>query len=276
MLPSSAGILQCEPMEWMKNKPVTLAALCGGALSLAVGAYLGSPLFAGLAAVFFLASLIVWKWGYWLGPLLSGAGGRSLFSPPFEMPPKQDVLIKKTDEGYFASVFMAVELRDTASFKSGEQKSMLMEMFERAVSSLRYPVKLSMLVCALDQGDYIQKLEEKRSLAEHKKAQLKGKHDSDDAAYLERQIEALTAQIGRLSGGEKPMQVLAYASTTASGLTREEALAKVRAQAQESAAVLSNALSCHVYPLVGEELLASFEWERWGPSSRADMADRTF
>lgn len=260
----------------MRNKPVTLAALAGGALSLAACAYFGSAVLAVPAAALFLASLLVWKWGYWLGPLLSSASGKSLFCDPYELPAGQDVLIKKAGEGYFASVFMAVELRDTASFKSSEQKSMLMEMFERAVSSLRYPVKLSMLVCALDQGDYVQKLEEKRSLAEHKKAQLKGKHDSDDAAYLERQIEALTAQIGRLSGGEKPMQVLAYASTTASGLTREEALARVRAQAQESSAVLSNALSCNVYPLAGDELLACFEWERWSPPSSADMADRTF
>ena len=263
-------------MEFLKNRQIVFAALAGGALSILACWYLGSPILAAIAAVLFLFSIIVWKWGYWLGPVFSGAAGRSIIDAKFELVPSQDVIIKKSEGSYCATMFMSVELRDTSSFKSIEQKALLMELFERAVSSLRYPVKLSLLVCALELGDYVSKLEEQRSLLEHKKAQLKGKHDADEAAYLERQIEALSAQIRRLSSGEKPMQVLAYAQTSASGITREEVLSRVRSQAQECSALLSNALSCTIKIAAGGELLLCTDWERWVPASKSELEDQVF
>ena len=262
-------------MDWMRNKTVTLSALGGGALCLLASWPLASPLLAGLAAVLFCASLVVWKWGYWLGPFFTRAARLTLSGAHYELPPSQDVLIRKTDSGYLATVYLSVQLRHSASFKPQEQQALLMEYFERAVSSLRYVVRLSVMVANLDTSDYVQSLEERRSLAEHKKSQLR-RRQSDEAERLSREIESHNAQLRALTAGQRPMQVLAFASTTAAGLTREEALSRARAQGAESAAVLSNALSCDVQPLSGEELLRCFEWERQPPASKEELHDATF
>lgn len=262
-------------MDWMRNKTVTLCCLGGGALCLLASWPLASPPLAAIAAFLFAISLIVWKWGYWLGPLFTRAAHLSLTGAHYELPPSQDVLIRKTDWGYLATVYLSVQLRHSASFKPQEQQALLMEYFERAVSSLRYLVRLSVMVSPLDTGDYVQSLEERRSLAEHKKSQLR-RRQSDEGERLSREIESHNAQLRALTAGQRPMQVLAFASTTATGLTREEALSRARSQGQETAAVLSNALSCTVQPLGGEELLRCFEWERQPPPNKEELHDATF
>ncbi len=262
-------------MDWMHNKTVTLASLSGGALCLLASWQFASPPLAAIAAFFFSLTLVLWRWGYWLGPLLSRATQTSLAGPVFELPSSQDVLVAKTSQGYAATVYLSVQLRHSATFQPPERQAHLMETFERAVSSLRYVVRLSVMVATLDVSDYVQKLEERRSLAEHKKSQLH-RRQSDEASRLSREIDSHSAQLAALSGGQHPMQVLAFASTTASGLTREEAIARARAQGAESAAVLSNALNCQVQPLSGEELLRAFAWERQPPATKAELEDETF
>ena len=145
-------------------------------------------------------------------------------------------------------------------------------MFENTVSSIRHTLKISMVVCSLNLSDYMQKLEERRSLAEHRLSQAKP--NSQDFAVLEREIQSYTSQLKALGGGEKPMQVLAYAQTTAFGLTRQEAILRVRSQAKESAAVVANSLSTNVEPLTGAQLLSCFEWEQISPASKAQIDDQ--
>jgi hypothetical protein len=72
------------------------------------------------------------------------------------------------------------------------------------------------------------------------------------------------------------MQVLAYAQTTAFGLTKEEVVSRVRSQALESKAVLSNALSCDVGILSGGDLLRCAQWEKISPASKAQIEDGLF
>ncbi|MFH1306688.1 MAG: hypothetical protein ABIH83_03490 [Candidatus Micrarchaeota archaeon] len=261
-------------MDFLKNKTITLLALLGGALSLLAGYYLSAPIFLGISALCFLLSIIIWKFGYFLAPLLTRTINYSPKFDDYELTPQQDVILKKSSDGYYASAFLSVSLRDSTAFKTSEQKSALMEMFERAISSLRHTMKISLIVCNLDLSDYIDKLEERRSLAEHRRAQTK--KNSSDFSRLDREIQFYSSQIKRLTSGEKPMQVLAYVQTTAFGLTREEVVSRIRSQAKESAAVLSNALSCQITPLVGEELLKCFQWEKFAPVSRADIENQLF
>jgi hypothetical protein len=202
--------------------------------------------------------------------------GTALRGDDYELVPSQDVLLKRTPTGYVAVAYLGVQLRESSSAKDASGKALLIDLFERAISSMRYTVKLSVMVCPLDLSDYADKLTERRSLAEHKKAQLSSRKKSDEAARLEREIDSYSQQLRRLTGGERPMQVVAFASTSAEGLTREEALSRVRAQASETAAVLSNSLSCHLWPLSGEELLMASEWERAGAADKNALADATF
>ena len=263
-------------MEWMRNKPVTLLSLAGGALCMLLAWQMGQPILAFLGALCFLSAISVWRMGWWLGPFIMGATKTKIGGEDGELLPSGDVLVSRTSAGWRASMFLGVQLRESAASSSTSQQSLMMELFEKALGGLRYPVQLSVLVCPLDTSEHIQKLEERRSLSEHRKANLSGSRSSDEAARLEREIEAYTAQIRRLSGGEKPMKVAAWAATTALGLTREEAISRARAQAQESISVLSGSLACTVSVLSGDELLRAADWQKWVPVSRAELEDQTF
>ncbi len=263
-------------MEWMRNKPITLLCLAGGAVSVLLAWQMGQPILSAIAALCFLAAIAIWRMGWWLGPFVMGATKTKIGGDDGELLPSGDVLVSRTSSGWRASMFLGVQLRESATSSSTSQQSLMMELFEKALGGLRYPVQLSVMVCPLDTSDHIQKLEERRSLAEHRKANLSGARSSDEAAKLEREIDAYTVQIRRLSGGEKPMKVAAWAATTALGLTREEAVSRVRAQAQESISVLSGSLACTVSVLAGDELLRAADWQKWMPVSRAELEDQTF
>ncbi|MCL6088641.1 MAG: hypothetical protein M1530_00560 [Candidatus Marsarchaeota archaeon] len=263
-------------MDATSNKSITLAALAGGLLCLAAAWVLGEPLALLPAALLFFLSLLVWRLGWMLGPALASASRLRVSEGDCEFPPSQDVMLQRTSGGWRASVCLGVQLRDSATLSTQGQQALMMELFEKAIGGLRYPLSLTLLVCPLDTSQQIQRLEERRSLSEHRRARLRGPKDSDEAAKLERDIESCNAQIRRLTGGERPMKVSAWALTTAAGLTREEALQRARSQAQEASAVLSGSLSCSVAPLRGEEFLRAAEWQKWIPMSKEELEDQTF
>ncbi|VVB56972.1 Uncharacterised protein [uncultured archaeon] len=263
-------------MDPHSNTSLTMAALAGGALCLLAAWVLGQPLLVALSAVLFFASLLVWRMGFMLGPTLASAARLRVSEGDFEFPPSQDVMLQRMPGGWRASMVLGVSLRESASLSSSSQQALMMELFEKAIGGLRYPLSLSILVCPLDTSQQIQRLEERRSLAEHRRARLRGPKESDEAAKLEREIESYNAQIRRLSGGERPMKVVAWALTTATGLTREEALQRARSQASEASAVLSGSLSSSVAPLKGEDFLRAAEWQKWIPISKEDLDDQTF
>ena len=263
-------------MDWMRNKPVTLASLAGGALCILIAWQMGQPILIFLAALCFLTAIAVWRMGWWFGPFVMGVTMTKIGGDDGELLPSGDVLVSRTNEGWRASMFLGVQLRESATSSTPNQQALMMELFEKAIGGMRYPVQLSFLVCPLDVSDHVQKLEERRSLSEHRRANLPGKRSSDESARLDREIDAYTAQIRRLSGGEKPMKVAAWAATTSLGLTREESISRVRAQAQEGISVLSGSLGCTVSVLSGDELLRAADWQKWVPTSRSELEDQTF
>lgn len=246
-------------------------SLSGGAASLLAGYYSSNSALFAISSAAFLLSIIIFRWGYFLGPMIAKFSKASLREGNFELVPSQDALLKRSSGGYYASMFLSLQLRDSSDFKSAEQRAELMQMFERAISSLRHTIKISLVLCGLDMNDYLDSLTARRSLAEQRKSQLK--KNSASLHQLEREISAYSSQIRRIGGGEKPMQVMAFAQTTAFGLTREEVLQRVRSQARESAAILSSSLSCPVQTLLGEELLRCVEWEKISPASKSQIED---
>ena len=126
------------------------------------------------------------------------------------------------------------------------------------------------------QGE-LEEMRAKRSIAESRLEKLgaAGKRGAD-AARLEREIAMWGRQIERLSSGETPLEVLFYLSTTASGMSKEEAMSRARAQAEELGVVAGSALSCEIRLLKGEEMKRCFWWDFFGPSDREALHDEMF
>ena len=67
------------------------------------------------------------------------------------------------------------------------------------------------------------------------------------------------------------MAVIAYAMTTATGASKEGAIANVRAQARQLKTIIANSLNVEVEWLTADEMLKCFEWERFLPVSIEEM-----
>ena len=189
----------------------------------------------------------------------------------YEIPPEQDVLVvHDKDKGiYYASVFLGIRIYESMTEKRDDEISAYNRYFERAISNLRFVVKISYLL-------YVEDVDEKRTLIESKKmeAQLrlqkereKSNPDPIRISALEREIAKWENELDKLIRGYRPMAVIAYAMTTATGITKEAAIDKVRIQAQELRSVLINALNVQVDILTADEMLKAFKWEKMLPPS---------
>ncbi|MCX8197414.1 MAG: hypothetical protein N3G80_03825 [Candidatus Micrarchaeota archaeon] len=258
-----------------ENRLYTVLALAGGFFSLSAALFFNSPLAAAFAAACFFASLLLWKYGYAIVPAITKRTNIIEVGHNFEIPPSQDVIVGKSGWNFVSTAFLAVRFYESASEKDDKEKKVMAEMFERVLSSAGFPFKLSCMVCPLDLRNEIEEAQARRSIAESKLEKL-GKKESAQRAQLKREIAMWSRQIEKLSSGQAPLDVVFYISTTASGMTKEEAIARVNSQAEELAVIVSGALGCEVARLKGEEMKKCFWWDFFGPADKDELEDGLF
>ncbi len=247
----------------------------------AMGSFVsGSPIsFIGAIIAGFggLCAMLFYKYGYIFVPLITGQTKISTnFESAYEIPPSQDAILKKGGSGiYYASMFLGIRIFESATEKNMEQNMAYNEFFERAISNMKFVTKISYLL-------YVENISEKRKIIETKRAEaqlrLARERDKPEADTLkldryERDVAKWDVELNKLIKGIKPMGALAYAMTTATGITKESALAAARSQVQELKAVLTNALNVEIGILTADEMLKTFEWEKMIPSLAQELED---
>ncbi|MCD6549104.1 hypothetical protein J7K41_00100 [Candidatus Micrarchaeota archaeon] len=255
--------------------PSKFAYVCIGiALLAALGTFIKGGAIAVLGLIVGVGGAIIayilYKYGYFIVPMITKMTRTVILTDTgYEIPPSQDVIVRKINNVYYASMFLAVRIYESASEKTLEENIVYSEYFERAISSVKYVTKFAMLVYVKDISDYRMKIETKRAEAQLKLQREREKPEPDILKLdrYEREVAMWDAEIDKLSKGYKPMSMVGYVMTTAIGVTKEAAIAAARAQAKELRATISNALNCEVEILSGEEMLRCFEWEYTIPPS---------
>jgi len=257
------------------NRAVTMVSLVGGVLSIIISLVSGEMLFPLIAAMFFTLSLLLWKYGYIIIPVFTRATNVIEVHGGYEVPSTRDYIVKKNDSGYYASKFLEVKFYESSMEKDTGGKRAMFESFEKAISSLKYIVKISLMISTLDLSKHIDEIKTKRSTVEAKKA--KGtKLAANEALRMDRELAYWNRLLDRITQGERPVEVIAFASTTAFGLTRDEALSRVSRQAKELRTILSSSLGCEVRDLKDVEMLKCFEWDYFYPTTREEIKDALF
>lgn len=257
---------------------VTYAAL---ALCLigALGSFVsgGGPL-APIAAIICViggfSAVALFKYGYLIVPFFTRQGNIvQIMEGNYEIPPGQDVVLKKAGGLYYASAFLGVRIYESTTEKSPEENVIYSEYFERAISAVRFPVKFSMMVYVLDLSRHRQQLETRHAEAQLRLAREREKPEPDVLRLdrYEKEVGMYEGHIQRLVSGFKPMGAVTYCMTTATGISKEAAIASAKAQANELRATISNALNVEVKPLSGDEMLRCFDWEHIMPPTPDSM-----
>lgn len=245
----------------------------------ALGSFLSSGTIFGLigaivAGVGAAAAVAIFKYGYFLLPLLTqGSRVVQIMRGGYEIPPEQDVIVKKSEGIYFASQFLGVRIYESASEKSPEQNIIFSEYFERAISGIRYVTKVSMLLYVKDLTEFREKIETKRAEAQLRLSRERDKPEPDVLKMdrYAKEVAMWDGQLSKMTSGIMPMGAMAYVMTTAAGVSAEAAIAGAKAQGKELRATVANALNVEVDVLKGEEMLRCFDWEHALPVTPAEL-----
>lgn len=260
----------------MINTRIIVFGCIGGALlCILLSLAFGSALFAVCAAFFFFLILLFWKYGYLIIPIITKYTNIVEIREGYEIASTREYIIKKTERGYYASKFLEIRFYESSLDKGAGGTGAMFESFERAILSLRNVVKVSLLISALDLSKHIEEVKTRRSVAEAKKSKL-SRADSEDIVRLDREISMWNRYLDRISKGERAVEVIAYATTTAFGITKDEAVSKVKRQAKETITILSSTLGCDVIELSDLDMLRCFEWDKFLPASEEELRDEVF
>jgi hypothetical protein len=257
------------------NRIVCYSCIALSAVALFGALMLGNAMAAAACSFFAAFAILLWKYGTFFGPAITGFLGVRQKWGNLEVPPSFDMVFLRTRDGFVASGFLGIRLHKSVSEMSEGAAIEYSRMFERAISSAKYVTKFSVLASNIPVDDYLDSLREKRSFAESKKAHLAedGARASADVARLEREVAMYSRLIEKIGGGRQPMEVICYAMSSADGKSREEAAAKLRTQLSELGATLAGVLDCRVDVMRGEDLQKCTLWEAAIPQARDRLAE---
>ncbi len=257
------------------NRLIVLGCIAGALISLILAIFYGGAIFAIPASGFFFLTLLFWKYGYLIIPAVTSYTNIIELRSGYEISSTRDYILKKTDRGYYSSKFLEIRFYESSLDKGKEGSHSMFQSFEKAILSLRNIVKISLLISSLDLSKHIDELKTKRSIAESKKTKLSNQ-DSDESIRLDREISMWNRQLDRLSKGERAVEVVAYATTTAFGITKDEAVSKMKRQSKEIQTILSSTLGCDVVELSDLDMIRCFEWDKFLPASEEELRDELF
>ncbi|MFH1221983.1 MAG: hypothetical protein V1492_02770 [Candidatus Micrarchaeota archaeon] len=224
-------------------------------------------------------AVLLWKYGYLVIPFLTQRARIVMITDTgYEIPPEQDVIVKNENNVYYASSFLVLKIYESATEKSQDEAIAYNQFFERAISNIKYVTKISYMLYVEDVGEKRKSIETKKAEAQLRLSREREKSEADVLKLdrFEREVQHYDMELSKLIKGVKPMGVLAYAMTTAAGISKESAIATARTQANELRTVLANALNVEVLQLTGDEMLKCFEWDKFYPTSPKDLEEAVF
>ncbi|MCX8166464.1 MAG: hypothetical protein N3E37_01270 [Candidatus Micrarchaeota archaeon] len=227
-----------------------------------------------LTALTALISLLIYKYGYIIIPQITK---RLKITTPlplyFEISPTQDTILATDGNLYYASAFVGLNIFKSAIERPESEMTTYMKSFERAISGLRYVTKISYLIYVIDITKKRESIKEKIYTVQYKLNREREKTDPDPITIekLENELALWQTELERLTAGNKPMAIVAYVQTTAIGVSREQAVAVAKRQAEEIKAWIQNSLAVDARILTAEDMLRCFDWEFMIPREYAEL-----
>ncbi|MFH1785558.1 MAG: hypothetical protein ABH842_03950 [Candidatus Micrarchaeota archaeon] len=262
------------------SKTYTIGAIAVGVLG-ALFALIGGggilSILGGLAAgTGALLGVLFWRYGYIMIPLVTTRTNIVMMTDSgYEIPPSQDVIVKNVGGVYYASAFLGMKIFESATEKTQEENLIYSQFFERAISNIKYVTKISYMLYVEDVTAKRKSIETRRAEAQLKLARERDKAQPDVLKMdkFEREVQKEDNELARLVKGVKPMGIIAYAQTTAVGISKDAAMSVVRSQAKELRGNLENALNVEVSLLTGDEMMKCFEWDRFFPITPQELEE---
>jgi hypothetical protein len=245
----------------------TLAVLfmTGGA---ALGGLTMTVLFA-IGALGLFATYASFVAGYTVMPLITkNLRVTEIMGNGYKVPPSQDVVLKNVGGIYEATIFMKAKFYEAATSETEEAATTAyMELWERALAGIKFPMKFSLIAYLEDIAKYRENIETQRYAATIKLGKEKEKPQPDALVIdkWEKEKARLDGLLYKLTAGEKPMGAVMYVGTTGIGVSEDAAVAAAKRQVGEIRSTVANALNVEIKAVNGEDMKRCFRWETWIP-----------
>jgi hypothetical protein len=185
-----------------------------------------------LALLTIVAIFIINYADFLVFPLITNVLGIKMVPAKNYYIPKENNSIMKNINGlYYATGYLTANIYnyvfEAESVQGGEDEKLAEapEKWERIVMNAGFPFKYNVIAAAQDVQKYRDELEGKRGVLEFQLSHEMGSQAPSQMTIddLQRRMSILDARIGRLGGGERPVDSIMYIETTAVGVSEKEA-----------------------------------------------------
>jgi len=266
----------------LSEKNIALGSLALCVLSLSV-VFMSSNVIGSILTIVFLVLAVLgallayaaFQAGYLVMPYITKfLGVTEIVAGEYKIPPSQDVVVRNVGGLYQASVYLVAKVHEAASVGGGEMESTAyMDLWERSLSTLKFPMAYNMIVFLEDIVKYREQVETERASAQIKlgKEREKPRPDALVIDKWERELAKQDEKLAKLTSGEKPMGLLTYVVTTGVGVNDAAAIAAAKKQANEIRSTVANALNVDIRSTSGEDLRKCFYFDHFLPPDPKDL-----
>jgi hypothetical protein len=230
-----------------------------------------------IAALSAALSVAMWRYGYILIPYITRrANIIEIREGGHEITPAQDAVVKKVGDEYMASVFLQIKMYRSTTERTEEENVIYVDSFERAISQIKYPVKIGMILFAKEISKYREDIETKKYEAQLRLQRMREATEPDVIGMdrLEKEAAMWESQLTRISSGERPMGMVSYVMVTGNGVTKDAAVAVAKNRAAEVKTLFANALNVEVDYIYGEDMKRCFEMEYMIPPTTKALKEK--
>jgi len=230
-----------------------------------------------ISALCAFASFALWKYGYLFIPYFTQRMNIiEIREGGYEIMPAQDAIVKKVGDEFLASVFLHIKMYRSTTERTEEENVIYVDSFERAVSQIKYPVKVGTILFAKDISKYREDVETRKYEAQLRLQRLRENTEPDVIAIdrLEKEAAMWESQLTRIATGERPMGMISYIMVTGNGVTKDAAVAVAKNRAAEVKTLFANALNVEIDYLYGDDMKRCFEMEFAIPPTTKAMKEK--
>ncbi len=191
----------------------------------------------------------------------------------YVIPPHQKTIVKRANNLYYATAYIGINIIEANVKKTIEEGVYYNVFFERAIASLKFPVKLSAMTFIKNISKYRTNLQAKKAEYQLRLSKEREKDEPDPITMerYEKTIAEMESELNLLTKGIKPIVLVMFASTTAAGISEEDAVKRVLEQQAELKAVLTNTLNLETQILKAKDMITCYVYDYNVPVEQTDL-----
>jgi hypothetical protein len=240
----------------------------------AIGAAFILLLFVGffppLALVSLILALIAYlfnRWGHLYVPIFQGRRNIKR-SYNIEMSPMGDAIYQQKGMDYVATVYLKLDVYETMTNKTDSDVLEYSSYFERAISTLKDPVRVTTMIYDKDMKSYISQIDNEKIEIENMLAQERTSKKPNPVMMevLERKKLMWDRRLTSLYKNEiKPRGIDYFMAVTGKGASYEAAITQAKIKAREIKANFKSGMNINSEEMRHERLKECYEWETMTP-----------